>query len=86
MNKVIEKIEDLSEFTIEGCVRRIDGTKKSNKGVVAVVDDGKGGIMCIDQLPFDNDAPDLMRTIFLNGKLLIDESLTAVRSRCLSSI
>lgn len=63
-----------------------DGTKKSNKGVVAVVDDGKGGIMCIDQLPFDNDAPDLMRIIFLNGKLLIDESLTAVRSRCLSSI
>lgn len=63
-----------------------DGTKKSNKGVVAVVDAGKDGIVCIDQLPFDNAAPDLMRTIFLNGKLLINERLTEVRSRCLSSI
>lgn len=63
-----------------------DGTKKSNKGVVAVIDDGNGGFRCIDQLSFNNEQPDLMQWIFLDGKLLVDDTLTAVRSRCLSSI
>lgn len=57
-----------------------DGTKKSNKGVVAVVMNGDN-LECLDGLPFHNTVKDVMRTIFLDGKLLVDDSLQTLRER-----
>lgn len=57
-----------------------DGTKKSNKGVVAVQKD-KGELIVVDQLPFKNDVADEMQVIFKDGELLVDQSLTEIRNR-----
>lgn len=57
-----------------------DGTKKSNRGAVAVVIE-EGGMKCVDNLPLDNTHEDLMRTIFVNGRLVVDDSLAVIRER-----
>lgn len=57
-----------------------DGTKKSNKGVVAIQEvDGK--LVCVDELTMNNNVPDVMRTIFKNGKMVVDDSLADIRAR-----
>ena len=58
-----------------------DGTKKSNTGIVAVVKRDDGILTCIDNLPFDHDAKDKMRDVFVDGELLVDDSLLLIRSR-----
>ena len=57
-----------------------DGTKKSNKGVVAV-QEVEGELMCIDGLPFEHDVADLMQVVFKDGELLIDENFESIRQR-----
>ncbi len=54
-----------------------DGTKKSQRGAVAVID-GK----CVDGLTLNDSLPnDQLKTVFRDGKLLIDDSLAIIRSR-----
>ena len=57
-----------------------DGAKKSKNGVVAVIKDGKS-IKCIDGLKFNHTENDLLREIFLDGHLIIDDTLDAIRKR-----
>lgn len=57
-----------------------DGTKKSNTGIVSIVEEN-GEYKCIDDLYLDHEVPDLMREVFVNGNLLVDESLETIRSR-----
>lgn len=62
-----------------------DGTKKSMKGVVAVVSDGNGSIKGIDGLTLKESKEmgdrDLLRSIFCDGELLVDESLATIKGR-----
>jgi len=57
-----------------------DGTKKSNTGVVAVMKEN-GKLICKDNLSFYHREPDLMRTIFKDGLLLVNDSLQRIRNR-----
>jgi nicotinamide phosphoribosyltransferase len=59
-----------------------DGTKKSNTGCVAVLDDAVGSIACIDELPLSAEVEgDKLRTIFKDGEMIIDDSLAQIRER-----
>lgn len=60
-----------------------DGTKKSNTGVVAI-QKVNGEYMCIDGLNKDHQLNDLMRDVFVDGNLMIDESLKDIRERLAS--
>lgn len=57
-----------------------DGTKKSNIGVVSVVKTEEG-LKCIDGLTLDQQQDNLMRPVFRNGELLIDDTLAGIRAR-----
>ena len=58
-----------------------DGTKKSQKGRVAVVDED-GELKYIDELYKDDIiVGNLLQPVFLDGKLLVDTSLEEIRSR-----
>ena len=58
-----------------------DGTKKSNKGAVAVIKQD-GTYKCIDELSINSKYPgDCLETIFLNGELVKQTSLSEIRSR-----
>lgn len=59
-----------------------DGTKKSNIGVVAVTGEA-GAYRCVDGLLIGHGTPDQMRDVFVDGKLLVDETLGEVRARIL---
>lgn len=58
-----------------------DGTKKSMKGVVAVVSDGNGGIKGIDGLTLDHTEEDILQDVFKDGELLVNDSLSTIRAR-----
>lgn len=58
-----------------------DGTKKSLKGRVCVIDEGSG-LIALDGFGYVDDIKgDLLQTVFRNGELLVDESFTAIRER-----
>lgn len=65
-----------------------DGIKKSQKGLVAVVDNGKG-LEVIDSLTqanlltLDLNGTNLLKEIYSNGNLLVDDSFGAIRKRLL---
>ena len=56
-----------------------NGTKKSQKGKVAVLRNAKGTLCYVDNLVKVNNT--LMKTIFVDGKLLRDEDLSTIRQR-----
>ena len=66
------------EFPIFKAPKTDDGTKRSQKGAVAVING-----QCVDGLLLQEAgyAGDELRTVFLNGKLLVDESLKDIRAR-----
>lgn len=57
-----------------------DGTKKSNRGAVAV-QEVNGELVCIDELSIYHDEPDHMQVVFRNGDLRIDDTLANIRER-----
>lgn len=58
-----------------------DGTKKSNIGIVAVVENDEGEYECFDGLSIGHDHADDMRDIFLNSQMMVDDSLAQIRAR-----
>jgi nicotinamide phosphoribosyltransferase len=66
-----------------------DGTKKSLKGMAVVVDNF-GKLECIDELSIEQREEyknsDLLEDIFIDGQLLVDDSLSCIRKRVLSNI
>jgi nicotinamide phosphoribosyltransferase len=57
-----------------------DGTKKSQKGRVIVENNGK--ITFRDEISLQEDiTSDILREVFLNGKLVVDESFSDIRKR-----
>ena len=59
-----------------------DGTKKSQKGRVAVINNGYDGLEFRDGLGLDDVVKgDLLREVFRDGQLLIDEKFSDIRAR-----
>lgn len=61
-----------------------NGTKKSQKGMVVTTYDDEGNMIFIDWLTQnqrDSFADNLMRPIFKDGELLVDDSLAQIRER-----
>ena len=65
-----------------------DGEKKSNKGMVAVIQNGNT-LECIDNLDKDSKyklaSKDLLKTVFLNGVQLRRPTLTEIRERLVNN-
>lgn len=61
-----------------------DGTKRSHRGMVSVIEDENNDLICIDDLDqkgkSDLSGKDLLQPIFVDGNLLIDYNLSEIRS------
>lgn len=58
-----------------------DGTKKSKKGLICVIEDDNNEIVCIDQCTWDQEAKGLLQTIYQDGKFYNQTTLQQVRER-----
>jgi nicotinamide phosphoribosyltransferase len=64
-----------------------DGTKRSKKGLLCVVPDGKEPeevnptLVVVDQCTWEQEKMGLLTTVFLNGKLVKETTLTEIRER-----
>lgn len=59
-----------------------DGTKKSKKGLLSVkYDMFDGTLHCLDQQTKEQEKQGLLKTVFLDGKLIIKQSLSEIRLR-----
>ncbi|MFT3705964.1 MAG: nicotinate phosphoribosyltransferase [Agriterribacter sp.] len=59
-----------------------DGTKKSAKGLMQVYRDSKTGKLTLkDECSWDEEAQGELKTVFKDGKLLVDWSLAEIRER-----
>lgn len=58
-----------------------DGTKKSAKGLLQVYQDETGTYRLKDQCTWEEERGGLLREVFRDGKLLVDQTLAEVRAR-----
>lgn len=56
-------------------------SKRSKKGRLALVQDDNGNLKTIRETQLMQQSDNLLRDVFINGKLLIDENLTTIRNR-----
>jgi nicotinamide phosphoribosyltransferase len=60
--------------------RTDDGTKKSAKGLLKV-EEVDGEYALVDQVSWEEEKQGALREVFRDGKLLVDDSLAAIRER-----
>ena len=58
-----------------------DGTKKSAKGLLQVYQDETGTYRLKDQCTWEEERGGLLREVFRDGQLLVDQTLAEVRAR-----
>ena len=58
-----------------------DGTKKSARGLLQVYRDKTGMLKMKDQCTWEEEAQGELKTVFKDGKLLVDTSLAEIRAR-----
>lgn len=58
-----------------------DGTKKSARGLISVYRDLEGNLYQTDQVGRESERDGELRTVFEDGKLLIDENFITIRNR-----
>jgi nicotinamide phosphoribosyltransferase len=63
-----------------------DGTKKSAKGLMQVFEDASGQLQLKDQCSWEEEAQGILQTVFKDGKLMVDDSLDAIRKRLNTNI
>ena len=56
-------------------------SKRSKKGRLALVKDDSGAIQTIKANDLTNEADNLLREVYIDGQLLMDDSLTTIRER-----
>ena len=56
-------------------------SKRSKKGRLALVKDDQGNLSTIKEDKLQNSADNLLRDVFVDGKLLVDDNLTTIRQR-----
>lgn len=57
-----------------------DGTKKSKKGLLKVVQDESGTLTVFDQQTKENEMKGELQTVFLDGSLIINQTLDQIRN------
>ena len=57
-----------------------DGTKKSATGLLRVIDEG-GKLVLEDKISIEDEKTGELKTVFLNGELVIDQTLQQIRTR-----
>lgn len=57
-----------------------DGTKKSAKGLIKIIKDGDSYAL-VDQVSWEEEREGELKEVFRDGKLLVDEKLSDIRSR-----
>ncbi len=63
-----------------------DGTKKSAKGLLAVHKDAAGTFILRDDCSWEEEAKGELKTVFKDGKLIIDHTLGEIRERIKSQL
>lgn len=58
-----------------------DGTKRSKKGLLCVMEDDNNNIVCYDGCTWEQEGKGLLQTVFKNGKLIKETSLEEIRNR-----
>jgi nicotinamide phosphoribosyltransferase len=58
-----------------------DGTKKSKKGLLRVIEDNTGILMCKDQQIWAEEQTGLLTTVFKDSKLIKTTTLEEIRQR-----
>jgi nicotinamide phosphoribosyltransferase len=58
-----------------------DGTKKSAKGLLCVLEDRDHNIVLKDRCTWEEESEGLLQTVFRDGKILISTSLSEIRQR-----
>jgi nicotinamide phosphoribosyltransferase len=58
-----------------------DGTKKSARGLLQVYRDTMGRLALKDQCTWEEEATGELKTVYLDGQLLVDDSLATIRQR-----
>lgn len=58
-----------------------DGTKKSAKGLMQVYKNADGKLQLKDQCSWEEETQGILQTVFKDGKLIVDDSLDAIRKR-----
>ena len=58
-----------------------DGTKKSKKGLLKVLYDADGEMVCFDQVSKEEEETGLLETVFEDGKLIKETTLDEIRTR-----
>ncbi|MER2162545.1 MAG: nicotinate phosphoribosyltransferase, partial [Psychrobacter alimentarius] len=56
-------------------------SKRSKKGRLALVKDDSGAIQTIKADDLANEVDNLLREVYIDGQLLMDDSLTTIRER-----
>ena len=57
-----------------------NGTKKSAKGLLQVVEDG-GTLKTNQDVTWEEEKQSLLRTVYLDGKITVNETFADIRSR-----
>ncbi len=58
-----------------------DGTKKSARGLLQVYRDNTGRLALKDQCTWQEEAAGELKTVYLDGQLMVDDSLATIRQR-----
>lgn len=58
-----------------------DGTKKSAKGLIRLLNDETGALVMEDQVTREQEETGLLETVFIDGKLLKEQTLSEIRVR-----
>jgi nicotinamide phosphoribosyltransferase len=79
-------VVDGTEYQLFKAPKTDNGVKTSQKGCVAVINDGQR-LVCKEGLKLDDQIPgDLLRPVFRDGTLLVDEHLSAIRRRLMEQL
>ena len=60
-----------------------DGTKKSAKGLIQLYNEN-GQINFTDQVSKEEESKGLLQTVYIDGKLIVDDNLNQIRKRLIS--
>jgi nicotinamide phosphoribosyltransferase len=62
-----------------------NGTKKSAKGLLCVQKSTDGEYLLVDQVTLEDETHGELKTVFLNGKIIADDSIETIRNRLANS-
>lgn len=58
-----------------------DGTKRSKKGLLCIIEEDGSNIVCYDQCTWEQERKGMLKTVFKDGKLLKETTIDEIRNR-----